>query len=248
MVEKYLDVCLHIWVKLQGGGNLITINNKDLNRFGISKVIKFHSNTSSYNNTGAYWNTGSLKAIKGIKSETYRSLNTKFLFKGSSKLEILKNISKFIEESKECIFYRDNLYYEVEIANSVEPEILNLGSYILSINYNILDIYEAEKSVIINENTKITINSPKPCYANLEITSTTSVISYTVTINDTEMVVNNIKANETIYIGSGKVVAGGKSKINDVDMFEFPILKPGVNNITVNRADVNLKIKYCERW
>ena len=248
MVEKYLDVCLHIWVKLQGGGNLITINNKDLNRFGISKVIKFHSNTSSYNNTGAYWNTGSLKAIKGIKSETYRSLNTKFLFKGSSKLEILKNISKFIEESKECIFYRDNLYYEVEIANSVEPEILNLGSYILSINYNILDIYEAEKSVIINENTKITINSPKPCYANLEITSTTSVISYTVTINDTEMVVNNIKANETVYIGSGKVVADGKSKINDVDMFEFPILKPEVNNITVNRSDVDLKIKYCERW
>ena len=74
------------------------------------------------------------------------------------------------------------------------------------------------------------------------------MISYTVTINDTEIVVNNIKANETIYIGSGKVVAGGKSKINDVDMFEFPILKPGVNNITVNRSDVDLKIKYCERW
>ena len=248
MVEKYLDVCLHIWVKLQGGGNLITINNKDLNRFGISKVIKFHSNTSSYNNTGSYWNTGSLKAIKGIKSETYRVLNTKFLFKGSSRLEILKNISKFIEESKECIFYRDNLYYEVEIADSVEPEKLTPGAYILAIKYNVLDVYESEKSITTNKSTTITINSPKPCYANLEITASTGAINCTVTINDTEIVVNNLKANETVYIGSGKVVAGGKSKINDVDIWEFPILNPGNNTIKVNREDVNVIVKYNERW
>lgn len=227
---------------------MLNINNKNLDTFGVSKVIKFHTNTSSYNNIGACWNTGSLKAIKGIKSETYRVLNTKFLFKGSSRLEILKSISKFIEESKECIFYRDNFYYEVEIADSVEPEILNPGAYILSINYNVLDIYETEKSITKNTNFTIDINSPKPCYANLEITASTGAINCTVTINDTEIVVNNLKANETVYIGSGKVVAGGKSKINDVDIWEFPILKPGVNNITVNRTDVSLTVKYNERW
>ena len=227
---------------------MITINNKNVDDFGISKVIKFHTNTASYNNIGSHWNIGSLKAIKGIKSENYRALNTKFLFKGSSRLEILKNISKFIEESKECIFYRDNLYYEVEITDSVEPEILNPGTYILTINYNVLDVYEAEKSITKNANFIIDINSPKPCYANLELRSETNVISYTVTMNDVEITVRNIKGGETVYIGSGKVTAGGKSKIGDVDMFEFPILKPGVNNITVNRSDVDLKIKYCERW
>ncbi|WP_286233354.1 phage distal tail protein [Romboutsia ilealis] len=227
---------------------MITINNKNLDDFRIIKVIKFHTNTSSYNNIGSYWNTGNLKAIKGIKSETYRALNTKFLFKGSSRLEILKNISKFIEESKECIFYRDNLYYEVEIADSVEPEILNPGAYILTINYNVLDVYESEKSITTNTSNTITIYAPKPCYANLEISSNTAVISCIVKINDTEITVKNIKANETIYIGKGKVLAGDKSKIDDVDMWEFPILRPGVNEISVNRSDVNVTVKYNERW
>ena len=227
---------------------MATINNKQLSEFGISKIIQFYLSTSNYDNIGAYWNIGSLRAVKGIKSETYRALNTKFLFKGSSRLEILKNISRFIEESKDCAFYRDNLYYEVEIADSVEPEILNPGAYILTISYNVLDVYEDEKSITTTENTTININSPKPCYANLELSSTTDIISYTVAINDTEIVVNNIKGNETVYIGSGKVTAGRKSKINDVDIWEFPILKPGVNNIIVSRDDVSLKIKYNERW
>lgn len=227
---------------------MITINNKNVDDFGISKVIKFHTNTASYNNIGSHWNIGSLKAIKGIKSETYRELNTKFLFKGSSRLEILKNISKFIEESKECIFYRDNLYYEVEIADSVEPEILNPEAYILTINYNVLDVYESEKSITTNTNKTITINSPKPCYANLEILSNTNVISVVISINDTDITINNIKGNETVYIGSGKVLAGGKSKIDDVDIWEFPILEPGLNEISVNRSDVNVTVKYNERW
>ena len=227
---------------------MLNINNKNLDTFGVSKVIKFHTNTSSYNNIGACWNTGSLKAIKGIKSETYRVLNTKFLFKGSNRLEILKNISKFIEESKECIFYRDNLYYEVEIADSTEPEIVNMNTYLLEIEFSVVDVYENEKSITTNTSKAITINSPKPCYANLEITASTGAINCTVTINDTEIVVNNLKANETVYIGSGKVVAGGKSKINDVDIWEFPILKPGLNNITVDRTDVNVTVKYNERW
>lgn len=227
---------------------MITINNKNADDFGISKVIKFHTNTASYNNIGSHWNTGSLKAIKGIKSENYRVLNTKFLFKGSSRLEILKNISKFIEESKECIFYRDNLYYEVEIADSVEPEILNPEAYILTINYNVLDVYESEKSITTNTNKTITINSPKPCYANLEISSNTAVISCIVKVNDTDITVNNIKGNETIYIGSGKVLADGKSKIEDVDIWDFPVLKPGANEISVSREDVNVTVKYNERW
>lgn len=224
------------------------INNKQLKGFGITKVIKFSASTSNYNNTGAYWNTGSLKPIKGVKSESYRLLSTSFLFKGSTRIEILNNISRFIEECKECVFFRDNLYYEVEISDSAEPDILNPNTYILNLAYNILDIYEDEKSISKNANFEITVNSPKPCYANLELTANTNVISYTVKVNDTDIVVRNIKGNETVYIGSGKVVAGGNSKINDVDIWEFPKLNPGTNKIEVNRADVNLTIKYCERW
>lgn len=227
---------------------MITINNKELRLFGISKVLQFLISPSNYNNQGSYWNAGAIRPVKSIKTETYRKLSTKFLFKSKDRETILKNISRFIEEAKDCIFKRDNLYYEVEISDSAEPEIVNMNTYILEVEFSVVDVYENEKSVTTTKNTTININSPKSCYANLELNSTTDIISYTITINDTEIVVNNIKANETVYIGSGKVLAGGKSKINDVDLFEFPILKPGVNNITVSRDDVSLKIKYNERW
>ena len=109
-------------------------------------------------------------------------------------------------------------------------------------------MFESEKSITTNTNKTITINSPKPCYANLEISSNTAVISCIVKVNETEITVKNIKANETIYIGKGKVLAGDKSKIEDVDIWEFPILKPGSNKISVNRSDVNVTVKYNERW
>ena len=109
-------------------------------------------------------------------------------------------------------------------------------------------MYESEKSITTNTSKTININSPKPCYANLEISANTNVISAVISINDTDITVNNIKGNEKIYIGSGKVLAGGKSKIEDVDIWEFPILRPGSNTIKVNREDVNVTVKYNERW
>lgn len=224
------------------------INNKTLDTFGISKVIKFSYGTSNYNNLGSYWNEGSLKPVKGIKNETYRTLSTKFLFKGNDRVEINKNISRFIEECKDGKFKDKNLTFDVELSSNNEPEPINPKMSILELEFNLLDLYEDEKSITKNTNFNITINSPKECYANLELNATTNVISYTVKINDTEIVVKNIKGGETVYIGSGKVIAGGKSKIEDVDIWEFPRLKPGINKIEVSRADVNLTIKYNERW
>lgn len=221
------------------------INNKELEEFNC-RCIKFIPNHSNYSNFNKeYFN--SLAPIKGYNVEEVRILKTTFVFKGDSN-QATRNRSRFIEEIKSCTIKNGDFIYLVNISSSQAFDRITKFSHKQDIDFEILDVYEAEKSITTNTSNTININSPKPCYANLEITSTTSVISYTVTINDTEIVVNNIKANEIVYIGSGKVVAGGKSKINDVDMFEFPILKPGVNNITVNRSDVDLKIKYCERW
>lgn len=221
------------------------INNKYLEIFNC-KPLKFIVNHSSYTN-GSIFKSNSLMYSEGYNQEGLRSLETVFLFKGNRK-EVQRNISKFIEEVKQSIIKKDDLNYKVNISSDEYIDILTKYSNKQSIKFDVLDVYEDEKSITTTQNTNINISSPKPCYANLELNAGTNVISYTVTINDTEIVVKNIKGNETIYIGNGKVTAGGKSKINDVEMWEFPILKPGVNNITVNRADVSLKIKYNERW
>lgn len=180
--------------------------------------------------------------------EELRKFECGFAVFGENELDITKNSSKFIEQVKKCIIKHEGLSYDLLLrSKDVEPNIFDSVEY-FELEFDIFDCFEDEKSITTTKNTNININSPKHCYANLEIKSNIDAISYTIKINDTEITVRNLKGEETTYIGSGKVIAGGKSKINDVDMWEFPILKPGSNNIYVNRADVSLTIKYNERW
>lgn len=225
----------------------MNINGKSEAEFGC-KILKFNPSNTKFINYGYHWPTSSLKGIKGKKNDTYRDLNIVVLFE-AKKDEVYKKISRFLEEVKECVFNHHNLYYECEIQDGDNKYIRKgLNKYLIELKFNILDVYENEKTLTTTANTSIIINSPKECYANLEILAPINSISYTVKINDTEITVRNIKSNEKVYIGAGKVTAGGVSKINDVEIWEFPRLKPGVNNIEVNRSDINLIIKYNERW
>ena len=221
------------------------INNKELEVFNC-RCIKFIPTHSNYSNVNKeYFNP--LAPLKGYNVENMRTLETTFIFKGDHN-QAERNRSRLIEEIKSCIIKNGDFIYLVNISSSQPFERITQFSHKQDIEFEILDMYEAEKSITTNKSTTITINSPKPCYANLEITASTGAINCTVTVNNTEIVVNNLKANETIYIGSGKVVASGKTKIDDVDIWEFPILRPGVNAIKVNREDVNVIVKYNERW
>lgn len=226
----------------------ILLNEKTINKFNC-KIIEFNPDATKFGNLGKYWPKKALQGVRvNSRIHTFRSLNITIIFYGDYKVAS-ENISRFIEESSSAVFKYKDKSYDVNITEDDNvPVILNSNAVKLQLRYDVSNVYEAEKSTTTNSNTTITINSPKPCYANLEINSTLNSISCIVTVNDTEIKVNNIKGGETIYIGSGKVTAGGKSKINDVDIWEFPILKPGTNSIKVNRADVNLTIKYNERW
>lgn len=221
------------------------INNKNINIFKC-KCIKFTPNLSTYKNNSIIY-VNNLNPHKGKNIEELRTIDAIFIFYGS-KENIQKNMSRFIENIKYSIIRIGNFYYEVNIKTTSDPIVVTNNSCKLNLTFDLLNMYEAEKSITTNTNTTISIESPKPCYANLEISSNTSVIEAIISINDTNISVKNIKGNETVYIGSGKVLAGGKSKIDDVDIWEFPILKPGSNTITVNRSDVNLTVKYNERW
>lgn len=223
------------------------IDNISINDFGC-KVMSFDADLTNVCSSDSMWNVKSLIPLSSNFNETYRSLSISLMFKYKKEIAY-KKASILIESIKHSVIKYSNLFYSIEI-NEKNNELQKRAKdiYILNLEFKILNVYEQEKSITTTKNTTININTPKPCYANLELTATTNVITYTVKINDEEITIKNIKANETIYICNGKVVAGGKSKINDVDMWEFPRLKPGTNNIIVNRADISLKIKYNERW
>lgn len=221
------------------------INNSNIEDFNC-KVLKFEPSPTNFTASGGFW-TSSLLPIRNIYSETYRSLNITFLYT-LNREDTLKQSSILIEAIKQSTIFYKNLFYDIELIDKTELVRKNSHTYILELKFNILNVYEREKSITTTSNTTININSPKECYANLEITSSnTSIISCNININNDVITVKNIKQNETIYIGSGKVLANGKSKINDVDLLEFPRLKPGINNISINQ-NINLTVKYNERW
>lgn len=222
------------------------INSKDISIYNCI-CTKFKPSTSNYSFNGTFVSSNGLKASTGQIQEDTREIDAEFIFKGD-KDTIQRNISRFIEEIKESIIESCSFFYETILEGRAEFEVFTNNSVKLPLKLTLIDMFEAEKSISTTSNTNINITSPKPCTALIELRANTNVISYTFKINDNEITVKNIKSNEIVYIGNGEVLAGTKSKIEDVDIWEMPRLKPGNNVITVNRADVTLKIKYKQRW
>lgn len=226
----------------------VLINNVDLNNKFNCKVIEFNADATKFGSMGNYWPKKALQGIRvSSRVHTFRNLELIIHFYGGEVAE--DNIIKFIEDASNCVFKYKNKNYDVSIKeDDNKPISLNSNTTKITLNYDILNVYKDTKTVSVIGNGNINISSPKYCYANLEITSSTSLPRCSINVNGYVITVKNLKANETIYIGSGKIIAGGKSKMNDVDMWDFPKLNPGANNVSIDREDINLTVKYNERW
>lgn len=215
----------------------ILINNTDIKIYNC-KCLKFVPSSSSYN----------FDETTGMQvGENGREIDSTFLFTGSKDL-IQRNISRFIENIKSSIIESCSFFYKVNFNGSAKPDVFTNNSVKLSLKLDLKDVYETEKSIQINTTNTININSPKACDAILEISCETNVIKCTVSINGEEISIKNIKGGEPIYIGDGKIISNNTSKVDDIELWEFPILYPGDNYISVDREDVYLTIKYKERW
>lgn len=225
----------------------VLIDDANLNNKYNCKVIEFNADATKFGNMGNYWPKKSLQGIRvNSRVHAFRNLELIIHFYGGEISE--ENIIKFIEHSSSCTFKYRNKNYDVSIKeDDNKPIVLNSNITKITLNYDILNVYKDTKIVTIVGSGTINIDSPKECYANLEITASSPLPSCKININGYVITIKNLKANEAIYIGSGKVTEGGKSKINEVDMWSFPTLKNGVNTISIDN-NVSLKVKYNERW
>ena len=103
------------------------------------------------------------------------------------------------------------------------------------------DIY---KNLIVNKG-----NLKSPCI--VEITPTIDMIDFKIGgLSDQPIIIKNLKKNSKIIIDGivGTVKVGNENKFNDTEMWEFPILSPGVNDITLSRSECSVIIKYYPRF
>lgn len=151
------------------------------------------------------------------------------------------------------IYFKDrNLKFKCVLVNQADQASLRQirGRFQLTfIGYNL----ENEVAQTINRVTSKTIdvtgNIKVPI--KLEITPVIDMIDLKITgLSEDSLIVKNLKTNKTITIDGieGTVTQDGINKFEDTDMWEFPFLVPGKNNITLSKDTCNITIKYNPRF
>lgn len=116
--------------------------------------------------------------------------------------------------------------------------------------YRVVEETQSAEIYVANE------GMPTPCI--LEITPITGIVSLSITGasyshisgEGMEIVIDDVQADETIIIDGENhtVTADGASKIGDATIWAFPMLKSGINLITLSNEYCDVTVKYRERY
>lgn len=228
------------------------INNKNISEFNAKLLSRSISN-ADFSITNEWLNNSINPLISKNYHYKYKKLKFSLDIKcnSASELEIMKS-NLFKELAISTVKFSDIDYYYNGFVKSIsEPGFIT--EVFETISFEMLVIAEG-KEIIKNMklgDTTCTFNADGNQFtpAIVEITPNVSLIDLTLEgLSEDPIILKNLKGEETIYIGNGKVIAGGKSKMNDVEMWEFPKLKPGQNIIKINKANCTINIKYKPRY
>lgn len=221
------------------------LNSIDISNFGASVNKKYIQPT-----------TIDIEKVK-IKSFFYqvssklyfKRINVKLLFEGKNRDVILNNVSNFMSKiTNESDIKFKNLphtYHVYLVTSEIEDTEFDDWLY-LNLEF---DGYEYGQQIvetmnrILTKTINVTGNVKTP--ATLEITPSIDTIDLTLEgLTDEPIVIRNLKAGKKIVIKEGLTTEAGVNKFNDIDMWEFPLLHPGANTITVSKSNVDISIKY----
>lgn len=225
------------------------INNIDISVFGAKVQNKAPSHKVKKKNI--QWIAGK-PIVMGEEEEENSILPVRILFEANTRDEVDKNISNFLSNTSDCTLIFRNLTNSYKcFYDSHDIEETGFDQY-LFLNINFL-YYEFSPEQEINFTGSVAVmntgNIEAPVI--LELTSPSDFIDLVIEGLSLEPItINHIKANQTITINSndGTIKQGTVNKFDDVDMWEFPKLLLGTNNIRLNRATVKAKLRYNALW
>ena len=189
------------------------------------------------------------------KDEISKSITIKILFEGKTRDEIYENISKFNElflDEATIKFKNLSNYFKGKIRDSsIEDTELDEWLY-LNIEFE-CKAFGIEMIESLNRITTKTINvlGTYKTKAIVEITPSIDLIDLVINgLANDPITIKNLHANKKIIIDGkeGTVTEEGINKFKDTDLWEFPFLNPGVNNITLSKNSCDVVIKYEPRY
>lgn len=228
------------------------INNVDISNYNAqvsSKLIQTRDiNIESGNVKDSYF---FLNLEEGMKQ-----IEIRILFKNDTRQAVYKDISDFMLNFKEEATIKfnnlDNYFNVFLIDKNIEETEFEDWLYLnLKVQgYEYGDLVTKE----FNRITTSTINNPgninSPCIIEIKPTLV-DIQDFIITgLSDDPITIKTLRKNETVIIDSlnGTVKVGDNNKYGDTDMWEFPYLKKGINNITFSRNNCNITIKYNPRY
>ncbi|MCE9677504.1 hypothetical protein LPC27_17120 [Paraclostridium bifermentans] len=230
------------------------INNIDISKYN-ARVLDVNIQNSSISNLGDYDMKNKLIPLFLKSKVSLNNITVTLLINSLDKKQYYLDKSNLLSNMLDSfdIYFKDrNLKFKCVLVNQADQASLRQirGRFQLTfIGYNL----ENEVAQTINRVTSKTIdvtgNIKVPI--KLEITPVIDMIDLKITgLSEDPLIVKNLKGNKTIIIDGieGTVTQDGINKFEDTDMWEFPFLIPGKNNITLSKDTCNITIKYNPRF
>lgn len=230
------------------------INNIDISKYN-ARVLDINIQNSSISNLSDSDMKNKLIPLFLKSKVALNNITVTLLINSLDKRQYYLDKSNLLSNMLDSfdIYFKDrNLKFKCVLVNQVDQASLRQirGRFQLTfIGYNL----ENEVAQTINRVTSKTIdvtgNIKVPI--KLEITPVIDMIDLKITgLSEDPLIVKNLKINKTIIIDGieGTVTQDGINKFEDTDMWEFPFLVPGKNNITLSKDTCNITIKYNPRF
>ena len=202
-----------------------------------------------------FWNKYNLIPYIDDKfTESYKEIELELdvICKDANELETMK--SDLIYKIKKSILKFIDIDYKYFVFLEDTPDITYImpGNEILKFKF-LGYCFKDEIIETFNKTTYKTIDVPGNSKIPIVMEIIPSIDMTDLKINgvsEDPLIVKNLKANKKIIIDGigGTVLQDGINKFDDTDMWEFPFLVPGKNNISASKDTCNITIKYNPRF
>lgn len=196
-----------------------------------------------------------IQPSKKDKDEISKSITIKILFEGKTRDEIYENISEFNElflDEVTIKFKNLSNYFKGKIRDSsIEDTDLDEWLY-LNIEFE-CKAFGSEIIESLNRVNTKTINVLGTYKTGVIVEITPSIDLIDLTINglaNDPIIIKNLKQGKKIIIDGKEetVLEEGINKFDDTDLWEFPFLMPGNNEIILSKNSCDVVIKYEPRY
>lgn len=228
------------------------VNGVDAKQYG-GKQLKVERQAPK--NIGSYeWVEGAAVPRRTDQNITASTLNIYMKFKGKERDEIIRNMSSFLNlfgnEAEIILDGYKGAFRGYLTTSDIEKTIIK-ERYTLQIE---LDGYFYDNEVTENidaaEKYICVAGSRKtPCI--IRVRAIETLTNYKISGTFEDITIETLAAGETIIINGemGIITINGQNAFENVDLWEFPVLQPGENKITITNSEIaDVAIMYKPMW